>query len=154
MRHCNRKLQIGAGLLGGLLLPALAAGQESGAESQPVSTPSVLIILDSSGSMDFTSVPDTVPSVCVDPASLPLGAPPTYLADNERTRMMIAKEALTGTVANRFCAADDRTASGRIDTINGSRPQGFQHSLLCAYDGNGATAWARPIRWPTISATS
>ena len=80
MRHCNRKLQIGAGLLGGLLLPALAAGQESGAESQPVSTPSVLIILDSSGSMDFTSVPDTVPSVCVDPTSLPLGAPPEYVS--------------------------------------------------------------------------
>ena len=90
MRHCNRFLRLSAGLLGCLLLPAVAAAADTGAESQPVSTPSVLIILDSSGSMDFTSVPDTVPSVCVNPSSLPLSAAPTYLADNERTRMMIA----------------------------------------------------------------
>ena len=63
MRHSNRLSPLVAGLLGALLVPALAAGQDTGAESQPVSTPSVLIILDSSGSMDFTSVPDTVPSV-------------------------------------------------------------------------------------------
>ena len=154
MRHFNRVLRLGAALLGGLLLPAVAAGQDSGAESQPVSTPSVLIILDSSGSMDFTSVPDTVPSVCVNPSSLPLSSPPTYLADNERTRMMIAKEALTGTVANRFCAADGRTTSGRIDTINGARPQGFQHSLLCSYDANPTTSDCDPAQLPASQASN
>jgi hypothetical protein len=68
--------------------------------------------------------------------------------------MMIAKEALTGTVANRFCAADGRTTSGRIDTINGSRPQGFQHSLLCAYDGNATTSDCDPAQLPASQASN
>lgn len=154
MKQALRQTVAGAIFAAAVAAAPPVAAQDSGAEAQPVSTPSVLIILDSSGSMDFTSVPDTVPSVCVDPASLPLATAPTYLANNERTRMMIAKEALTGTVPNRFCAADPRTETGRIDTINAARPQGFQHSLLCSYDGNPTTADCDPDQIGAVQASN
>ena len=108
------------------------------ASAQPVeagvaATPTALVLLDSSGSMEWLDDGDdhTYPT-CYNGSG---GLPP----DPGLSRMHAAIEVLTGTVTGRYCIVDARdTASERVDQVDPSRPQGIRHSRLCSdSDGDG-----------------
>ena len=131
MRPATRILTLGVAV--GL---ATAVGGE--ATAQPVeagvsATPTALVLLDSSASMEWLDDGDdhTYPDCYLGAGGLPV--------DPGLSRMHAAIEVLTGTVTGRYCVVDARdTAPDRIDQVDGTRPQGIRHSRLCSdSDGNG-----------------
>jgi outer membrane protein assembly factor BamB len=131
--------------------PAAAQIIEAGANS----TPSVLVLLDTSGSMEWLDEEDSYPLCLNSPAEYVTYATPCTLdtdcaaglfcgtqsrtCEFYRSRYHEALEALTGTIINYYPACDNRDAdNSRIDQQPGSPPQGIRHSIACSFT-TGAT---------------
>lgn len=155
----NRHLQNGALLSlfcsATLLVPAVGNAQviEAGVNA----TPAVLILFDTSGSMEWLDSEDTYPR-CLNSAS----EYPTYAvactSDTDcadglfcnassgscefyRSRYHEALEALTGTIQNYFPLCDERDADAdRLDQLVTSPPQGIRHSIACSYQSGRTEA--------------
>lgn len=148
-------------VVGALAAPASAQLIEAGVNA----TPSVLLLFDTSGSMEWLAEDDTYPRCLVDPAEYPLlthGCTSTVDCQDGlfcnttsgscefiRPRSHAALEALTGTIQNYFPRCDDRTADPtRIDQLATSPPQGIRHSIACSWSA-GATLAEMCYRQPS-----
>jgi type IV pilus assembly protein PilY1 len=136
-----------AGLVGiAAASPANAQVIEAGVNS----TPSVLLLLDTSGSMEWLDEEDSYPLCLTSPTEYPIYNVPCASNGNcadglycstqsnrcefYRSRNHEALEALTGTIQNYYPACDNRDSDpSRIDQQPSSPPQGIRHSIACSY---------------------
>lgn len=104
-----------AAVLGLVLAGVLPAGTAL-AQLDPASTvkPMVLILLDTSGSMEYEAGTAATPSaefispLCEEPSVL---SPAQALGTYEKSRLLVAKEVLTGTIQDYWCQYDHRDAN-------------------------------------------
>ncbi|MFT5993477.1 MAG: hypothetical protein ACI82G_002481, partial [Bradymonadia bacterium] len=123
-----------------IVLASLAVSLWAGAAvAQPIeagvnATPTVLILFDSSGSMEWRDdgADDSYPTCVGD------GVTAGALGEG-LSRMHSAIQVLTGEIPNQYCSTELRDQDvNRIDQVDLTRPQGIRHSRLCAL--NGATS--------------
>ena len=155
----NRQLLRGA--LSSLLCSALwlASGPVHAQviEAGVNATPAVLILFDTSGSMEWLDAEDTYPR-CLASASEYTTYAVACTSDVDcaaglycntaagacefyRSRYHEALEALTGTIQNYFPLCDNRDQdSDRLDQLATSPPQGIRHSIACSYQSGRTEA--------------
>ena len=155
----NRQLLRGA--LSSLLCSALwlASGPANAQviEAGVNATPAVLILFDTSGSMEWLDSEDTYPR-CLASASEYTTYAVACTSDVDcaaglycntaagacefyRSRYHEALEALTGTIQNYFPLCDNRDQdSDRLDQLATSPPQGIRHSIACSYQSGRTEA--------------
>jgi len=113
-------------------------------------TPTVTILFDTSGSMEWLDNEDEYPVCLTSPAEYPgLTGPCTLDTDCSlgqtcergrcafiRSRYHTAVEVLTGSIENYYPVCEDRSQdSSRIDQLPSSPPQGIRHTIACSSDG-------------------
>lgn len=136
----NRSLSLAACLaLLAALAPAPAAAQEP--------PPNVLLLVDSSGSMEYKAGTGSYPQ-----------CDPTGAGTNERSRWIDLIEVLTGTIQNYRCQSIDRRSASfgaEFALPGGIAPLDFQYrnpyhrplSGSCAYGPNNSIIDPNPFRW-------
>jgi hypothetical protein len=148
----NRHLQRGAllSMLGSVTCLAPVQSYAQVIEAGVNATPAVLILFDTSGSMEWLDAEDTYPR-CLSSASEYSTYAVACTTDSDcadglycnaaagvcefyRSRYHEALEALTGTIQNYFPLCDNRDQDAdRLDQLSTSPPQGIRHSIACSY---------------------
>jgi type IV pilus assembly protein PilY1 len=137
-------------------LAGLTFGASAGAAEADLDKPlpNVMLLVDTSGSMEFTNVSDVLP-VC---------HPGNSAAVNDKSRWIELVEVMTGTVENYSCFAMDRSSSGFLSeySISGNRPYDFDYvhpfhrivSGSCTVGPGELPATAAPYAFPDLGVTT
>jgi hypothetical protein len=124
---------------------SLVAAPSAQAQLDPASTvkPMVLILLDTSGSMEYEAGTASTPSaefispLCEEPSVL---SPAQPMGTYEKSRLLVAKEVLTGTIQDYWCQYDHR------DTTPGAEDYLYPIPQVRACSGDTGTGCNPPVQ--------